>query len=248
MSMKVKDLHILDRHYCVHADAYLVIGTARNGARLPGTITAWHARGDEQLYYKRHFIDADSAHIHFNNEMTETDVIVDAIFRADHQQQAVYDWEDRVILPHGHTITPKQARAMIALVADDNDMPRPKLVWEDHTNHSEYDECENRIHFGHRDIISLLHELAHAVYHHRRDGDRYADHSPAFVLTAIELYHNYANIDLDTLVTSANKIGLLGDIKSIHYVTDIADHIVTHAVANDDEIKPAKIKPAGPQP
>lgn len=246
--MKVKDLHILDRHYCVHADAYLVIGTAKNARSLPGTITGWHARGDERLYYKRHFLDADSAHIHFNKEMTDTDVIIDTIFRADRQQHAVYDWEDRVILPHGRTITPKEARAMIARVSDDNDMARPRLVWEEHTNHSEYDECDNRIHFGHRDVISLLHELAHAVYHHRRDGERYADHAPAFVLVAIELYHDYAGIDLNTLVSSANQAGLLGDVRAIQYVSDIADHVVTHAIAHDNSVKPAKNKMAGPRP
>ncbi|AGH99137.1 hypothetical protein [Micavibrio aeruginosavorus] len=248
--MKVKDLHILDRHYCVHADAYLVIGTAKNARRLPGTITGWHARGDETLYYKRHFLDADSAHIHFDAEMVDTDAIIDNIFSVDRQQQAVYDWEDRVIVPHGRIITAKDARAMIARVADDNDMPRPKLVWEEHTNHSEYDECDNRVHFGHRDSISLLHELAHALYHERRDGEKFADHSPGFVWTAIELYHRYAGVDLQLLITSAMQADIIGDLKSIRHIRDLSIPIVEQAMANDNTATPKAVVRTknGPRP
>ena len=236
--MKVKDLHILDRHYCVHADAYLVIGTAKNAHRLPGTITGWHAREDDKLYYKRHFLDSDSAHLHFDSEMVDTDVIIDNIFSNDHQQQTVYDWEDQVILPYGRSITVREARAIITKVADDNGMPCPKLVWESHTNHSEYDECENRIYFGHRDLISLLHELAHALYHERRDGEKFADHSPGFVWTAIELYHRYAGIDLQLLITSAIQADIVGDLQSIRHIRDLPTPIVERAIANDNKTEP----------
>ena len=68
-----------------------------------------------------------------------------------------------------------------------------------------------QIKFGHRDNISLLHELAHAIHDHKAAAG--ADHNPTFVWIAIELYHRYAGFDLAYLVATAHQAGLLGDIE-----------------------------------
>ncbi|WP_435640628.1 hypothetical protein [Micavibrio aeruginosavorus] len=248
--MKVKDLHILDRHYCIHADGYLVVGTAKHRRGLSGFVTGWCHRNSDTLHHAQNFLDIDSAHISFNAEMVELESFLGGVFDRDHQEQTVYRWEDQCIVPLGRKITKDEAKALIEKISDDHDIPVPKLLWMPDTNSSSYEEETNKIRFGHREIISLLHEMAHVLYHHRRDGERYADHAPAFVFTAIELYHQYAGIDLDTLISTARQANILGDMKSIKYIGDVSIPIVEYAIANDNAPKPAhhNVRKTGPQP
>ena len=240
MPIKVKTIDILKRHYCVHTDAYLVMGQRHSTPKCAPYIVGWIPRAPaaktnmgNEILSSHHFMDIDSAQITFNTEMTDHELLMGAAFTNDHQQYAVYEWENNILIPAAEPIKRNNAAALVEQISNDYKMPVPKLIWAAHTNHSEYDECDHWIRFGHREKISLLHEMAHALYHERRDGDTYANHCPGFVWTAIELYHRYAGVDLHLLVSSAMDKKLLGDVNASQYIK----HNCVPDLSNNDNKK-----------
>ncbi len=216
--MKTKDLTIQESLFHTHADACLVRGILRDEVARPRAarhVVGWIARAAPQtLLAPRRCLDAASA-IRVFQETLETDDVPPALVRArDWQKKRVYDWENELLVPQAEPVEGvKTARAILRQVARDLAIPCPKLVWrEPGGEDSEYDDDCHEISFGHREKISLLHEMAHAV-HAVRTGERLGPHhSPGFVWIAIELYHRYADVDLWFLVQSAAHRDLLGDI------------------------------------
>ncbi len=209
--MKVRDLRVLKKHFDPAIDGYLVLGRRKQGAARP-YVVGWHSRHkDTRFVSRKSFSTIAKAKEHFNEAARGESTPVHKTFLRDWQDNDVYLWEEGCLQDKAATITQEQAAALIQTVSKDYGIEPPALVWlKRNTKRSSFLESENRIKFGHRDNIALLHELGHAIQCHYRD--RESDHGPPFVWIAIELYHRYAGLNLPYLVATAKQKGLLGDI------------------------------------
>ena len=211
--MNLSDLEILKKHFDARIDGYFVFAKNKDQNSLQKYVVGWYSRHQEnELASYKAFTDASSAHQYFKEQLDNETAPRNAVFNKDFQDNDVYSWEEKYVEPQALTITPKQAKAMIKKVCDDYDIPEVMLKWKKMQGASYYIEEDNKIEFGHRDNISLLHELAHAIHAH--DTDNGANHNPSFVWIAIELYHRYAGLDLGYLITTAIQSGLLGDVNT----------------------------------
>ena len=223
-TMKVKDLVVRSKHYDPHLDAYLIVGKRKREAKtLKNHVVAWVSRHNEQLSESKYFLDSRSATRYFNKTKNETHYPETPSLTKDWQKQRVYNWENKSLIPHALKINEKEAKSLIRKVSRDFSIRQPKLKMEKVTWNAEYDSSTNTIHFGSRDNITLLHELAHAIHIKETDDEPLADHSPGFVWTAIELYNKYAGINLSYLLLTAEKSGLLGDMKESQ-MTPVESH------------------------
>lgn len=204
-----KDITPLARHFNMYADSYLVLGR-RAGRR--GYVVAWQSRHSDKIeeYYK--FPRKKDARDIFNDMCRKNELPCESpVCDKDWQKQTLYDWEDEYLIPHSTAITEDCARKLIRKISREQGIRAPNLIWGDHINHSKYNENDHAIEFGHRDLISLLHEMAHALNIHRNGGEPSPHHAPSFVWAEIELCHRYAELDLPYMVMSAQKYSLLGD-------------------------------------
>jgi hypothetical protein len=219
-----RDAKLEEIRFTPDTDSYFVRG------RIPGRgsprpfFTGWISRHrPERIYSLRRFMDRGSARLAYEKNCAEQKLSGHRSLTRDWQQQRVYEWEGLFVYPLGEKIDEKQARAMIARICRAEGIPRPKLFWEKHTDNSWVFPDDNELHFGHRDTVGLLHELAHLVHEGRRDPEQpLAVHGPTFVWTAIELYHRHGGIDLSYLIRSAAKSGLLGDVAEFKMPEDKA--------------------------
>jgi hypothetical protein len=129
----------------------------------------------------------------------------------DWQQEALYTWEGDFCYPHMRRVNETQARSLIDAIARDYRIKPPKLVMMPRTDSSAYTGDDHVIHFGHRDHIGLLHEMAHALCKKFIGESDAAPHSPLFVWKVIELYHRYGGLNLNYMVLSAMQRRLTGD-------------------------------------
>lgn len=211
--MKLKNLTVIERHYDAELDAYVVL--AKHNMREKGLkrfVVGWHSRHDDtKLASRKAFIDYESAEKYYEDFINGANEPEYKRIYKDWQQYKVYSWEADTLEGDARILTEDEARAIIKKVSRDYGMKPPKLVWKKRkTEYSTYDENDHQIDFGHRDEISLLHEIAHAVHAHNAEADIH--HGPAFVWIAIELYNRYAGVNLQYLITSAKNYGLLGDM------------------------------------
>ena len=222
--MKPGQLAITDRHYNRHTDSYVVMGRMGAGAGQPKTARPWAVafvsrHRETKMCNVRRFMDEGSARRAFGEVIAAQEFPHHRSLTADWQKERVYGWEGDFVYPHKRGIGAREARALIARVSADYGIEPPLLVMERKTDCSWYEPVDHEIHFGHRDTVGLLHELAHAVYELNRDEELpIPDHSPGFVWTAIELYHRYAGLDLSYLVVSAGSRGLLGDLQANQFI------------------------------
>ncbi len=217
---KVRDVSVLKRHFNPHADGYLVL--ARRG---DGYLTGWISRHHQQkIRDVESFASRRAATQAFSRAILREDMPEDPVFEKDWQQRRLYDWENDFVCPYKKTLTRAQAKSLAAKVAQDYDIETPRIVFKERNGHSEYDSDEHTVYYGDRDNITLLHELAHAVYDKTNEGESLfaAHHSPAFVWMAIELYHHYSGLDLQYLVLTAAQRGLVGDFAENRLVTPAA--------------------------
>lgn len=220
------DATVLERSYNPHADAYLVLAKINDRGSPRPYCLYWQSRNPayaDRIMETRRYMDYGTAHRRFTEDMADGRLPSARLFQADWQQEAVYRWEGDFVYSFKQTIDEVQARALIRRVSRDYGIKPPGLTMEAHTDHSWYHFDSNRIHFGHRDHIGLLHELAHAVYEQGREAndhdiDAAAPHCPAFVWTLIELYNRYAGISLSYLSISAANRALTGDIMALQLV------------------------------
>lgn len=222
MSIKIGDLDIHRRFYCVDEDIYLVMGTVRARSGPPAHVLGWVARhgyGPEKIIpLTERYIDLDSALRAFDTELAHKDILNDGRIVDDFQQERVYRWEERYAAPYTRPVSRAEARALCVEIALEHNIDPPSFVWGRECYYSEYDPGEHRVWFGHRDLVKLLHELAHVVHLNQLEsGDTKAYHSPGFVRTVIGLYHKIGGIPLDVMVSSAHKRGLLGNTELAPY-------------------------------
>jgi hypothetical protein len=213
--LRAKDLIIRERHYDANVDGYLVVGQKRkkDNSSLKNHVVGWISRHKDQLHESRYFMDKGSAKRYYNQVILNDHKKPEcSVFMKDWQKQKLYSWENTLVKNHGLKLNEKQAKSIIRKVSREYGIPAPKLKMEKITWHSEYDDEKNIIHFGSRDNITLLHELAHAIHTKQLDDELAAHHSPGFTWIAIELYHKYAGLNLNYLILGASANGLLGDL------------------------------------
>ncbi len=209
--MKLSDLDIREKFYSNDIDGYLILGRNRDETTLKRWVVGWYSRhSPTRLARRKSFADEESARAMLDVAYQTALSPAHEKFSKDWQKHTVYLWEDIDLAGHQIELTRQEARALVAKVCDDYNIEPPELVWSQKKG-SEYFPASHRIRFGHRDLISLLHELAHAIHLHT-DNLSKADHSPPFVWIAIELYNRYAGVNLQYLITTAQREGLLGDI------------------------------------
>jgi hypothetical protein len=216
--MKLSDLKILKEHFDSRIDGYLVIARRNNvvaGSKsLKKYIVGWYSRHEnEKLARFKSFMDFESARKYFEDVLNKRIAPSNDVFVQDWQDQHVYEWEDDVLAPQAVKIDEETARKIIKRVCADYKIPEVELEWKEEEGGSEYYYHSNKIKFGHRDNLALLHELAHAINDFKRNTEM-ADHGPDFVWITIELYHKYAGYNLAFLVATAYQAGLLGDVEA----------------------------------
>jgi|GEM_PF-1365531 len=198
---------ILECYFDPHLDAYLVLGKINDSTEY---FTGWKSRHKDSIVDTRGFSNEAVARKRFNTMIEEDELSGHPSLLKDYQKQRVYDWEEKMLMPHSKKINEKNARALINKIALDYGMSAPRLKWRKFTNYSKYDS--EAIYFGARDNISLLHEMAHHIHDHAICfDDSLPHHSSGFVHCAIELYARYADIDPKFLLSSAHNKEILGD-------------------------------------
>lgn len=213
LTQKVKNIDVHALHYCADADAYLLVGRVTCGCALAQHVSGWQLRHSDEIVAPRYYLDHHSAAIAYELERHNPRWRIEDEFFIDRQAGTVYAWEDECLMAHSKTITRNQAKKLINAVAEDYQIDPPGLMWtRNKIDASEYLWDEHQINFGHRDNVSLLHEMAHAIYEQKRNGQIYANHSPAFVWIAIDLYNRFAGLNSEMLTISAAAYNLLGDV------------------------------------
>lgn len=221
----IADIKVLKRCYDPHTDSYLVVGKVaqknkNTNKTMKQFVIGWQSRHKKKLIDCRYFIDEPAAMAEFKTLSLRHNRPSHKNLQTDWQQQKVYDWEDDMLVPHAKILTQQETLDIIKKISKAYGVSEPRLVWQTPIRsqngqikpESCYDDSNHTIYFQHRDIISLLHEIAHVILTDQLDEDLDAFHSPAFVWKAIELYHQYGGLNLDYLILTAHKFGLLGDI------------------------------------
>ena len=213
--MKISDVRIKQRSYEMTRDGYAFYGERLDNKTIGKYIAGWYAKSTGNIIERKTFMDRAAARRHFLDELGKPDRPEHDDFERDIQKRQLYDWEHKFIDPFAFEITRAQAEHIIDVVCADYHVEPPPLHWvesEDGMYRSHYDQQDHEIHMGHRDNITLLHELAHAI--DKTNNHDTPHHGPAFVWIAIELYNHYARISLPYMMKSASNKGILGDVRA----------------------------------
>lgn len=213
--MKTKDLEIKDYRYYPDVDAFLILADRPGlGTRLPRAVIGWmHRTRPASLICVRSFPDMPAAVELYKNTLAFVNFPDKVLEIKDKQRQKVYNWEDHLLMPaYDRPLTHyADATKILMRVCREMDIPLPILLWQTENQHSKYERSPSTILFGHRSLIPLLHEIAHAMQDLKPGNENNnIHHSPGFVWDVITLYNRYADIDLRILVQSAAKAGILG--------------------------------------
>ncbi len=147
--------------------------------------------------------------------------ILDRVIHEDPQRQLEYDWEDHDLIQWNRDITLKEARQIISKISKDFRMERPVVTYDENCvdeatlcPQSQYDSADHRVILSVLDLQHCLHETVHAVVSKCEEhGDSLRGHGPTFVYQAIDIYANYGGMPLDNLLKTAQKRGLMGDLR-----------------------------------
>ena len=202
---------ILRQHFNAVADAYCLL--LQNPQNDNDYTVAWKSRHKRTLIEPVNFSEHVSAVQHFDMAVhSNDDILPHKDITKDWQRKRVYRWENENVEEYADPIDINRAKRLIRTVAKDYNIPPPTLIWRKKGG-SIYTP-DHKIKFGHRDDVSLLHEMGHAILNKKVDLAGLPHHSPAFVWMAIELYNRYAHVDLQHLVTTAAKADILGDMQA----------------------------------
>lgn len=213
--MKVNDVDVLHKQFHPHADAYVIIGKVKNKKTLKKYVVGWVSRhADTRILKPHYFPDDNSAIEHFIESAEYEDIPNRKKITKDWQQDDVYDWLSHDLDQYEKKMTKKDMVALIKKVSKDYGIKAPTLRWIKKQNYSYYEDDMHRISMGHRENLTLLHEMAHAI-HSLIIGEGLGfvpHHSPAFTWINIELYNRYADIPLNHLIATAKQRNILGDL------------------------------------
>lgn len=225
---KLKDITVWKQIYDPHADGYLVAGKLLDSTSEKPFVMGWRARHGRRLHEPKQFKSKGWLTRSFRDALANDDWPHKISAREDHQANRLYTWEETYLMPHAPRLNQNQARQVIRQICHDYDLDHVPLRWrkkgtrESGVPTSHYSPHDNSITFEHRDLVSLLHELGHAIHDKEDENDKGAHHSPAFARICLSLYHRYAGFPIDYLMITANKCNLLGDIKSEQIIFDPA--------------------------
>jgi hypothetical protein len=221
---KLKDITVLDEIYNPHANGYMVTGKLKDSASEKPYILGWRTRKGQTLIEPQTYKSKGWLTRSFQKAISQDQWPDNEIFRRDTHQQRLYDWENACLVPQTIRVSEKKAREVIKRVCSDYNIERTMLRWrpDNEGKPSLYDPSEHSIEFRHRDLVSLLHELGHAIHEENGENDKGPHHSPAFTRILLELYNRYAGFNIDYLVITAQKFDLLGDTKSNQIISDPA--------------------------
>jgi hypothetical protein len=157
-----KKVRLNDQYFTPETDSFFVRGRVLAKDSPRPYFTGWISRHKPgTVYGVRRFMDRHSARLSFEQACESQQLSRYPSLTKDWQQSRVYDWEGKFVYPHGKTIGRKQLHKLIERVCDDYRLEKPQVVWEKHTDNSWVFPGENELHFGHRDNIGALHEMAH---------------------------------------------------------------------------------------
>jgi len=222
---KMKDITVFRELYDPHADGYLVTGRLKDESAPKPYIMGWRRRHGQTLIEPRSYSSKGWLTRSFREALENDEWPHDRQFFNDRHKDRLYRWEDQYLAPHTQRISEKQARQLIKDVSKDYGIEPPALRWRaENASSSFYLGQDHSITFHHRDRVSLLHEIGHAIHGQNDENDKGAHHSPAFTRIVMELYHKYAGFRLDYLMVTANIHNLLGDMKSEQIIFDPTKH------------------------
>lgn len=213
----VNSVEILDCVFDPDLDLYAVLGRATAASKKPFK-AGWLSRDQEHFIELQHFSRQSRASQHFN-DAAHGDITPEsnAVYE-DHQRHAVYAWEDEYIAAFATKLDETDMQKLVRKVARMERQRAPKIRFKEEGRSSHFLPADYAIEFGHRDDITVLHEMAHAIHFNMNDerGKDYVNHAPQFVWILIGLYSKYANFNYQYLTTSAYKAGILGDMDAKH--------------------------------
>lgn len=222
--VKLKDIDVLRQLYDPHADGYFIAGKAKDEAAEKPYIMGWRTRKGRKLIAPQSFKSKGRLTRAYKEAVKADHWPEHDIFRKDTQHKKLYAWEELYLQAHTIRLSEKTARKVISQVCDDYSIPPLKLRWCPEGKTSWYVYSSRLIKFSHRDLISLLHEIGHAVHDEIPESRKSAHHSPAFARILVELYHRYAGFPLDYLMVTAHEFDLLGDMKTEQLIFDPIAH------------------------
>lgn len=211
MDNLVNNIEIDEKIYDPGMDLYIVFAHSVKKCAEPYHIF-WQYRENHKITMQGSYKDVLDAREHFN-AVVKSEIEPNIEYR-DPYVKNVYAWEDNDLTDYFRPLNKKEVKELIQKVSEDYKFDPPSIK---HTKTGNYYYHEtNHIELKDMNNITLLHELSHALTQHQSEQTErpYIDHSPQFVWNAIELYHQYADINLQYLVTTAAQHNILGDTQA----------------------------------
>lgn len=126
----------------------------------------------------------------------------------DWQCSRLYQWEYKMLLDRVNLPDKPELKNIGKEIIEDYDLDIKKLTVNFHPReYSWYDSNTHRIYVEHPQRYIFLHELAHAI-DDQVNLNKWNDHGPSFVRTALHLYARYLGRRECDLVRSARAYGL----------------------------------------
>ena len=196
-----------------YTDLYVVFGKKSRPGSKNIFFVGWQINESEKPNIFKNFRNKERATLIFNRVSRGKIEPPKQLLKSDPLKNRLYDWEDEYAVSYARPVTKSEARALINRVSEDYGMDSPELKWIETGEDSTYFLAEHIIELAHHNEAIILHEMAHAItdWNAERLDRESTHHSPSYAWTLIELYHRYLGLDLQTLVQSANKYGILGD-------------------------------------
>ncbi len=214
--LKLKDITVLKQIYDPHADGYLVTGKLKDPTADKPYVLGFRKRHGRNILDQETFSSKGWLTRTFNSTLRNDEWSDEPTFQNDTHAKPLYAWENKYLEPYAPRVSEKKARLIIRKVCNDYDIEPTILRWrpDNDGKSSLYDPADHAIEFHHRDLVSLLHEIGHAIHFQDDKHAKGAHHAPAFTRILLELYNRYAGFPIDYLVITANQFKLLGDMKN----------------------------------
>lgn len=145
----------------------------------------------------------------------------------DSQRQRMYNWQNRFERQHPHLLkqmSEQQISKMLTKILGDYSIPLDRVFyrdWNDRTKRAvalHYTVPESWLtpgdfmlvvyRFGHTNLGTVLHEIAHSVVKTEYSWRRVEDHGAEYCTILAELFARYADLDIDYIYKSMHASGL----------------------------------------
>ncbi len=151
------------------ADAWLILAQTQkseaHGLQLAAYVTGWVPRlAADQAYDVTRFLDQEAAAAQFGESCNDGSQPEDPVFLQDLQRKQVYAWEAN-FPPDEDADLPDIAsvKSLIRKVSHDYGIRTPRLILNDDIR-SAYDPGDNTLSLRGLKLLTVLHEMAHAIH------------------------------------------------------------------------------------